>query len=196
MVKFAGSEEVLRNGIDPMDEEKNKEFNREGAEEALEDVEHLREQLEAKEAEAREIQDRLLRQAADLENYKKRAAREKADSIRYANENLVRDLLPVLDNLERALGYAEGGGNGKPLLEGIDMVLKNFLEVLGRHGVTPVSAVGERFDPAKHEAVAQVESPEHDPNVVVDEYRKGYYLLDRLLRPAQVTVAKSPERKA
>jgi molecular chaperone GrpE len=178
-----------------MDDEKNKEFNPEGGEEALDDVEHLRQQLEAKEAEARDIQERLLRQAADLENYKKRAARDKADSIRYANENLVKDLLPVLDNLERALGYAHGGGNGKPLLEGIDLVLKNFLEVLGRHGVTPVSAVGERFDPAKHEAVTQVESREYDPNVVVDEYRKGYYLLDRLLRPAQVSVSKSPERK-
>ncbi|HEX2386442.1 MAG TPA: nucleotide exchange factor GrpE [Candidatus Binatia bacterium] len=178
-----------------MNDEKDKEFNREDGEEGVDDLENLRRQLEEKEAEAREIQDRLLRQAADLENYKKRAARDKADSIRYANENLVKDLLPVLDNLERALGYAQGGGNGKPLLEGIDMVLKNFLEVLGRHGVTPVSAVGERFDPSKHEAVAQVESPEHEPNVVVDEYRKGYYLLDRLLRPAQVTVAKSVERK-
>jgi molecular chaperone GrpE len=178
-----------------MDDEKAKEFSGERGEEGLDDVEHLRQQLEAKEAEARDIQDRLLRQAADLENYKKRAARDKADSIRYANENLVKDLLPVLDNLERALGYAQGGGNGKPLLEGIDLVLKNFMEVLARHGVTPVSAVGERFDPAKHEAVAQVESREHDPNVVVDEYRKGYHLLDRLLRPAQVSVAKSPERK-
>jgi len=178
-----------------MDEEKSKEFGREGGGENADEVDELRRELEAKEAEVKECQDRLLRQAADVENYKKRAAREKADSIRYANENLVKDLLPILDNLERALGYAQGGGNGKPLLEGIELVLKNFLEVLGRHGVSQVSAVGERFDPSKHEAVAQVESREHDPNAVVDEYRKGYYLLDRLLRPAQVTVAKVPESK-
>jgi molecular chaperone GrpE len=178
-----------------MDDEKSKEFSREGAGEGSDDLENLRQQLEAKEAEVKQIQDRLLRQAADLENYKKRSAREKADSIRYANENLVKDLLPVLDNLERALSYAQGGGNGKPLLEGIELVLKNLLEVLGRHGVSQVSSVGEPFDPAKHEAVAQVESREHDPNQVVDEYRKGYYLLDRLLRPAQVAVAKVPESK-
>lgn len=178
-----------------MDDEKGKEFNREGVGEASDDLDNLRQQLEAKEAEVKQIQDRLLRQAADLENYKKRSARDKADSIRYANESLVKDLLPVLDNLERALSHAQGGGNGKPLLEGIELVLKNFLEVLGRHGVSQVSAVGERFDPAKHEAVAHVESRDHDANEVVDEYRKGYYLLDRLLRPAQVVVAKGPETK-
>ncbi|HEY1373054.1 MAG TPA: nucleotide exchange factor GrpE [Candidatus Binatia bacterium] len=178
-----------------MDEEKDKEFNREGAGDDSDDLENLRQQLEAKEADLKEIQDRLLRQAADLENYKKRSAREKADSIRYANESLVKDLLPVLDNLERALSHAQGGGNGKPLVEGIEMVVKNFLDALARHGVNPVSAVGERFDPAKHEAVAQVESAGHEPNEIVDEYRKGYYLLDRLLRPAQVAVAKVPETK-
>ncbi len=178
-----------------MDDEKNNEFSSEGGAEGFDDLENLRQQLEAKEAEVRQIQDRLLRQAADLENYKKRAEREKADSIRYANENLVKDLLPVLDNLERALAHAQGGGNGKPLLEGIEMVLKNFLDVLGRHGVSQVSALGEQFDPAKHEAVAQVDSPGREPNAVVDEYRKGYYLLDRLLRPAQVAVAKGSETK-
>jgi molecular chaperone GrpE len=177
-----------------MDDEKAKEFAEE-SEQGPEATEDLRRQLEAKEQEAKESRERLLRQAADLDNYKKRATREKADAIRYANESLVKDLLPVLDNLERALGYAQGGGNGKPLLEGIDMVLKNFIEILGRHGVSRVSAVGERFDPSKHEAVAQVESGKHDPNTVIDEYRKGYYLLDRLLRPAQVTVAKLPETK-
>ncbi|HEY1269444.1 MAG TPA: nucleotide exchange factor GrpE, partial [Candidatus Binatia bacterium] len=86
-----------------MGEEKDKEFNREGAGEVSDDLDNLRQQLEAKEADVKEIQDRLLRQAADLENFKKRSAREKADSIRYANESLVKDLLPVLDNLERAL---------------------------------------------------------------------------------------------
>ena len=177
-----------------MDDEKAKEFAEE-SEQGPEATEDLRRQLEAKEQEAKESRERLLRQAADLDNYKKRATREKADAIRYANESLVKDLLPVLDNLERALGYAQGGGNGKPLLEGIEMVLKNFIEILGRHGVNQVSAVGERFDPSKHEAVAQVESRKHDPNTVIDEYRKGYYLLDRLLRPAQVTVAKLPETK-
>ena len=159
------------------------------------ETEKLRRQLAAKELEAKENYDRWLRQAAELENFKKRSAREKADAIRYGNESLIKDLLPVLDNLERALDYAKGGGDGKPLLEGIEMVLKNFLEILGRHGINTVSAVGTPFDPAKHEAIAQIASPEHDPNTVVEEHQKGYYILDRLLRPAQVIVAKSPENK-
>jgi molecular chaperone GrpE len=157
--------------------------------------EKLRQQLEAKELEAKEIYDRFLRQAAELENFKKRVAREKAEAIRYANEGLVRDLLPILDNLERAVEHAKGGGNGKPLLEGIEMVLRGFLEVLSKYGVTQISAMGEMFDPEKHEAIAQVESEEHRPNVVVEEHHKGYYLLDRLLRPSLVSVAKIPETK-
>lgn len=157
--------------------------------------EKLRQQLEAKESEAKEIYDRFLRQAAELENFKKRVAREKAEAIRYANEGLVRDLLPILDNLERAVEHAKGGGNGKPLLEGIEMVLRGFLEVLSKYGVTQISAMGEMFDPEKHEAIAQVESEEHRPNVVVEEHHKGYYLLDRLLRPSLVSVAKIPETK-
>ncbi|MGH7767321.1 MAG: nucleotide exchange factor GrpE [Candidatus Binatia bacterium] len=175
-----------------MAEEKDKDFF---AGSDSEECEKLRRQLEDKEREGKENYDRLLRQAAEVENYKKRVAREKAEAIRYANESLVKDLLPVLDNLERALGYAKGGGNGKPLLEGIEMVLKSFLETLAKHGVSQVSAVGEPFDPNKHEAIAQVATPEHDPNTVVEEHHKGYYLLDRLLRPAQVSVAKPPENK-
>src|ERR1041385_2910950 len=91
-----------------MDDEKDKEFNREGFGEASDDLDNLRQQLEAKEAEVKQIQDRLLRQAADLENYKKRSARDKADSVLYASESLVKDLWPVLDNLERALSHAQG----------------------------------------------------------------------------------------
>jgi molecular chaperone GrpE len=181
-----------RNGLIPVEEEKDKEFSSTVDAEA-EECEKLRRQLEAKELEAKENYDRLLRQAAELENYKKRVAREKAEAIRYANESLVKDLLPVLDNLERALDYAQGGGNGKPLLDGIEMVLKSFVEILGKHGVNPIAAVGESFDPNKHEAIAQVVTQEHKPNTVVEEHHKGYYLLDRLLRPAQVSVAKPPE---
>lgn len=159
------------------------------------ELEQLRQQLEAKEKEAREHYDRFLRQVAELENFKKRMAREKGEAIRYANENIIKDLLPVLDNLERAVDHAKGGGNGKPLLEGVEMVFKTFLDVLNKYGVTQISAKGESFDPERHEAIAQVESEEHEPNTVVEEHHKGYYLLDRLLRPALVSVAKPPEAK-
>jgi len=164
-----------------------------GADAPAVEAEKLREQLLAKELEAKENYDRLLRLAAELENFKKRAARQKTDAIRYANESLLKDLLPILDNLERALEHAKGGDNANPLLDGIELVLKSFLEVLEKHGVTQISAVGELFDPGKHDALAQVETSERPPNTVVEQHSKGYHLPGRLLRPAQVTVAKLPQ---
>lgn len=154
------------------------------------ELETLRQQLETKEQEAKTSYERLLRQAAELENFKKRTIREREESIRYANEALIRDLLPVVDNLERAVAHAQGGGNGKPLVEGVEMVLKGLVDVLNKHGVTPIDAVGQPFDPVKHEAMAQVESEKHEPNTVIQEHHKGYLFHSRLLRPALVSVAK------
>lgn len=162
---------------------------------SLSEAEQLRQRLEAKELEAKENYDRYLRQAAELDNFKKRMAREKAEGIRYANEMLMRDLLPTLDNLERAMEHAKEGGNRKPFVEGMEMVLKGLLEALNRHGLSQISALGEAFDPEKHEALAQVERADCEPNTVVEQHHRGYYLFDRLLRPALVTVAKLPESK-
>jgi molecular chaperone GrpE len=155
------------------------------------EFEKLRQQLAAKEEEAKNNYDRFLRQVAELENFKKRTLREKDEAIRFANETLIKDLLPVLDNLERAVSHAGGGGNGKPLLDGVEMVLKGLLDVLNRYGLVQISAKGQPFDPEKHEAMAQVESEAHDPNTVIEEHHKGYLLSERLLRPALVTVAKA-----
>ena len=157
------------------------------------DLAKLREQLQAKEKEANENYDRYLRQVAELENFRKRASREKQEAIRFANEALVKDLLPVVDNLERAVAHAKDGGNGKPLVEGVEMVLRGFSDTLAKHGVVPIAAVGQRFDPEKHEAMAQIESGTYEPNTVVEEHHKGYLLQDRLLRPALVSVAKAPK---
>ena len=96
----------------------------------------------------------------------------------------------IRHGLERAVAHASGGGNGKPIVEGVEMVLKGLLDVLGKHGVAQISAIGQVFDPAKHEAIAQIESDAHEPNSVVEELHKGYSLHDRLLRPALVSVAK------
>jgi molecular chaperone GrpE len=159
------------------------------------EVENLRQALAAKELEARNNYDRFLRQVADLENFKKRSAREREDISRFANEALIKDLLSVVDNLERAVAHASGGGNGKPIVEGVEMVLKGLLDVLAKHGVTQISAVGQPFDPSKHEAMAQVESDAHEPNCVVEELHKGYALRDRLLRPALVSVAKASKTR-
>jgi molecular chaperone GrpE len=147
----------------------------------------LRQQLQAKIEEAAKNYDLFLRERAELENFKRRMQREKADALRFAAEPLVRDLLPVVDNLERAIAHA--GDNGQSVVEGVRLVLKSLLDILERHGVKRIDAVGERFDPARHEAMAQVESAEHEPNHVVDQHHSGYLLHDRLLRPALVTVS-------
>jgi molecular chaperone GrpE len=148
--------------------------------------------LAALEAEVRQNHDRWLRACADLENFKKRAARERADAVRFGNEALIRDLLPVLDNLERAMRHAEEAASVQALVEGVALVLKSLQDVLGRHGVERVAARGERFDPAHHEAVAHVETAAHEPSSVMEEHQAGYRLNERLLRPALVTVAKAP----
>jgi molecular chaperone GrpE len=155
----------------------------------------LRQQLELKEQEAKSNYDRYLRQAAELENFKKRTVRGRDEAIRFANEYLIRDLLPVIDNLERAIVHAKGGDGGESLVEGVEMVLKGFFDVLTKHGAVQVSALGQPFDPVKHEAMAQMESDTHVPNTVMVEHHKGYLLHDRLLRPALVSIAKAPDTK-
>ena len=137
-----------------------------------------------------ETQERVLRTAADAENFKKRLQREKEEQTRYANESLMRELLPVIDNLERALEHSEAGADQGGLLEGLNMTLKGFLDTLTRFGCTPVEAAGKPFDPNFHEAVSQEESADHEPNTVLRELQKGYLLKERLLRPAVVIVSK------
>lgn len=182
------SEETKSTGEQSNVDERNAESS--AAASTGSELDSLRQELAAKELEAKNNYDRFLRQVAELENFKKRSARERDDIYRFANEALIKDLLVVLDNLERAVAHASGGGNGKPLVEGVEMVLKGFLDVLAKHGVSQISAIGQPFDPSKHEAMAQVESETHEPNSVIEEHHKGYMLRDRLLRPALVSVAK------
>jgi molecular chaperone GrpE len=151
------------------------------------EIEQLRQQLAAKTEEATKNYDLFLRERADLDNFKKRIMREKAEALRFASEPLIRELLPVVDNLERAVEHA--GSDGQSIIEGVRLVLKSLLEILERHGVKRIEAVGAPFDPAHHQAMAQVESPEHAPNQVVQQHHSGYLLHDRLLRPALVTVS-------
>jgi molecular chaperone GrpE len=164
---------------------------------SLSETELLREQLRLKEEEAKNNYDRFIRQTAEIENFKKRALRDKEDAIRYANETFVKELLPIIDNLERAVSHAKGGGNGESLITGVEMTLKGLFDALGKYGVSQISAMGQPFDPQLHEAMAQVETDTGEPNTVLEEHQKGYLLKDRLLRPALVTVAKSskPDEK-
>lgn len=156
-----------------------------------EEVTDLSNQLLEKDEELHALNDKYLRLAAEFDNYKRRVQRDQQDTIRYANEKLFKDLLPTLDNLERALQSGREQGRIEGLLEGVDLTYKHFLDTLQKMGIKQVTSVGESFDPARHQAVGQVESTTVPENVVVDEYQKGYFLHDRILRPAMVTVAKA-----
>jgi len=148
----------------------------------------LEEQLAAKEKEARENWDRFLRERADLENYRKRVGREKEELLNYGNKSLLEEILPVIDNLERALTHASEDSQGA-VVEGIRMTHAMLLTALKKFNVTPIEAVGTPFDSAYHQAMAQVPTDQHEPNTVVEEYQKGYMLKERLLRPSMVSVA-------
>ncbi len=148
----------------------------------------LEEQLAAKEKEARENWDRFLRERADLENYRKRVGREKEELLNYGNKSLLEEILPIIDNLERALAHASEDSQGA-VVEGIRMTHAMLLAALKKFNVTPIEAVGAPFDSAYHQAMAQVPTDKYEPNTVVEEYQKGYMLKERLLRPSMVTVA-------
>jgi molecular chaperone GrpE len=140
--------------------------------------------------EAAQYKDRWIRERADLENLKKRAARDRQEAVRYGAEHLVRDLLPVVDDLERALAAAREAPGGEQVAAGVALVLQTFTDVLVRHGVERVATAGERFDPSLHEAVSHVPHPDVPEGMVVEEHRGGYRLHDRLVRAAMVTVSK------
>ncbi|MDX2347725.1 MAG: nucleotide exchange factor GrpE [Nitrospirota bacterium] len=140
-------------------------------------------------------QDKYIRLAAEFENYKRRAQRDQSDAIRYANESLLKNLLSTLDNLERAIQCGKDAGASGSLLEGVELTHKQFLETIEKLGLRQVSSAGSLFDPNMHQAVAQVESETVAPNTVVEEFQKGYFLYDRILRPAMVTVAKEKSDK-
>jgi molecular chaperone GrpE len=165
----------------------------EGAPEVPDDLTALENKLEEKTKEAEENYDRLLRLAADMENLKKRQERERAELLQFANENLIKELLPVVDNLELALEHGRQQEAPAPFLEGIDRVHQGFLKALERFGVTPLESVGQPFDPAFHNAMMQEETVEVPDCIITKELQKGYLLNQRLLRPAMVVVARNPQ---
>ncbi len=136
--------------------------------------------------------DRVLRLSAEFENYKKRSSKELSEFKKFANETLLKQLLTVVDNLERAISAArENENDGSALLEGVEMTYKEMLRILAAFSVTPVDAQGKSFDPVFHQAVTQQESVDHPENTVVAELQKGYLFHDRLIRPSMVVVSKA-----
>jgi molecular chaperone GrpE len=139
--------------------------------------------------ESAENRDRWMRAVAELENYKKRTLQEKSKLLKYRNEELLRELLPTVDNMERALSHCESEGRCDPLTEGVSMISGMFRDILGRFGVTEVKSLDEPFDPHVHEALARIPVQGRQPNTVVEVLEKGYLYQDRLLRPAKVVVS-------
>ena len=163
------------------------------AEEETDPLQKLRQEIVVAKEEAGKNWDLYLRERADLENARKRHQRDREEAIRFANDRLLREMIPVLDNLERAVGHAEQGDDDRQgLLEGVNMTINQFRKVLEDFGVKPINALGENFDPNLHQAMGHVETTDQAPNTVTSEFQKGYLLNDRLLRPSLVMVARAP----
>ena len=162
-------------------------------EEETDPLQKLMQEIVVAKEEAGKNWDLYLRERADLENARKRHQRDREEAIRFANDRLLREMIPVLDNLERAVGHAEQGDtDNQGLLEGVNMTINQFRKVLEDFGVKPINALGEDFDPNLHQAMGQVETTDQAPNTVISEFQKGYLLNDRLLRPSLVMVARAP----
>jgi molecular chaperone GrpE len=150
--------------------------------------------IEEAEKKAAENYDKYLRAVAELDNYRKRAIRDKADAIKYGNENLLRDILPLVDSVDRALEHAGTSDDFEAFKKGLKMLHEQLLCCLKKYGVEMIDTAGKDFDPNVHEAMLQVVSDEHESGKVVNEFERGYLLNGRLLRPAKVCVCKQPEK--
>lgn len=172
--------------------ESSREFSEEVAEQAeseeSEDLSGEEAKILQLEKESKESFDKYLRAVAELENFKKRNAKERSEMLRYAGEYLARDLLNIVDDLDRAISQ-EKLGTAEEIIEGIRLIHGGFLNVLKRHSIEAVESAGETFDPNKHEALAIVPSEDHPPGVVMEQLKKAYFFKDKLLRPAQVVVS-------
>jgi molecular chaperone GrpE len=184
--------------------EESPEQDREGEEKNVEPVEKALDKLAKDELlkKAQELQkesernyDLYLRSQAEMENMRKRNRKEKEDYLKFANESLLREMLPVLDNLEKALSHSDNENNVHALKEGIRLTLKGFKDTLAKSGLEEVKALGEPFDPCFHEAVSEMDDPKAKPGVVLTELQKGYILNKRLIRPAMVVVSRQKSNR-
>ena len=153
-------------------------------------------EVEALRAETAELKDRILRSQAELENFRRRSQKESLEAMKYSSMPVIRDLLPGIDNLQRALGAAEQSGDTQNLVEGIKMVVTQFVEALKSHSAIPIEPEGQPFDPNLHEALTQVPSADHEPMTVLQVIESGYKIHDRVIRPAKVMVSCAPPEPA
>ena len=180
-----GQEDTLESEKSILDEESlnNKDIG------SLEKILTLEAELAQAKAKAAENYDQLLRLQADFDNYRKRTQKEKVELIKYASERVVGDLLPVLDNFERAASAAKVNPDFTAFSQGVDMIFRQLQTALNKEGLKAMEAVGQPFDPNLHEAVLRVDSEEHPENTVVEEIQKGYYLKEKVIRPCMVKVS-------
>ena len=192
----AGKEEIVDKALEFEEQETAEEAERvdgtagEGAEKtespAIDELEQVR-------AEAADMKDKLMRLAAEFENYKKRMERDRGFALKYREEQVFKELLPCIDNLERAIEQGRKTGNSADLLAGVELTYKGLMTALEKFELLPMRSLGSPFDPNIHEALAMEETGEVDANCVVREFEKGYMYKDRLIRPAKVVVAKKTE---
>ncbi|MFZ5861628.1 MAG: nucleotide exchange factor GrpE [Nitrospirota bacterium] len=149
--------------------------------------------LAAKDRECADAKDRYLRLYAEFDNYKRRAQRDQQDYTKFAAEKVLKELLPIVDNLERAVAHARGAQADASIVDGLALIVRQFHDALHKNGCEPIDAVGKPFDPAFHQALAQIDAADRDPDTVVEEAQRGYLLHGRILRPSMVTVSKKPD---
>lgn len=195
----------MKAGEDPSDEAKAKDTQAEQAssrtadrpsspgEPAGEGVPAEEDEVTAALAEAAKLRDQLLRTAADFDNFRKRSRRETEEAERRGREDMLREMLPVFDNLERAASHAEAATDVRSLAEGIALVMRQFADTLAKLGVERAPGVGAPFDPTVHEAIQHLQTSEHPPGTVAAEVQAGYRMGERLIRPGMVVVAKAPD---
>ena len=185
-------EEELEEKLEEGSEEEEEAVKKEEAKE-LSPLEQLEEQISLKDEEILKQKDTFLREKAELENFKKRLTKEKEDFVQFANERLLKELLQIEDNLERAM--AAPNATLESLKEGVEMIQKQFKDFLKNQKVEAIEALGKPFDPNLHEVLNQQESEEHEENTVIEEYSKGFTLNGRILRSAKVVISKKPAEK-
>jgi len=173
------------NSKEPDEKPENKSEKKDDKEQNLQ-----QQQIEKLQAEKDEIFDRLQRVSAEFANYQKRSVKHVSESIAYEKEHIIKSMLPVLDNFEHTLAHIDNIKDAAEVVKGVKMVYDQFVAALKTHGVEPITAVGEKFNPACHQALTQRSEPDKEDMVVLEEFRKGYKMTDKILRPAIVIVNK------
>lgn len=187
--KFEMSDEAKVKMSQNSDIKEEKDSNKKNESEISEKSDSSKEMIDKLEKEANEYRDKFIRKMAEFDNFKRRKENELSDYLKYANEGLMKDLLPVLDDLERSVNYSKNENSGKNLIEGLEMINNKFIKVLENYGLTKIDSVGKPFDVNFHEALLQVERPDVPPHSVVEEILKGYLLKERVLRHTKVIVS-------